>query len=136
MDKIITHLYSPGVCRFCDNIALRCYHLQLLPLTLRLIIVAERTMMFLRGDIDIVCIMHGVYLSTTTSTYYDVYQLLRSLTVILVDSSQFCDGHVIQQLLESVIRCSLTVLYTLDIISHYFYAVLDHCSQTRHTRRT
>ena len=55
-------------------------------------------MMFLRGDIDIVCIMHGVYFSTTTSTYYNIYQLLRLLTVTLVDSSQFCDGHVIQQL--------------------------------------
>jgi len=55
-------------------------------------------MMFLRGDIDIVCIMHGVYLSTTTCTYYDAYQLLRLLAVILVDSSQFCDGHDIQQL--------------------------------------
>ena len=53
-------------------------------------------------DIDIVCIMHGVYKSsttTTTSTYYGLYQLLRLLTVIiLVVSSQFCDGHDTQQL--------------------------------------
>jgi len=40
------------------------------------------------------------------------------------------------RLLESVVRCSLTVLYTLDMISHYFYAGLDHYSQIRHTRRT
>ena len=45
--------------------------------------------------------MHGVYQSTTTtttSTYYDLYQTLRLLTVVFVVSSQFCDGHDIQQL--------------------------------------
>ena len=46
--------------------------------------------------------MHGVYQSaatTLTSTYYNIYQLLRLLTVIiLVVSSQFCDGHDTQQL--------------------------------------
>jgi len=53
------------------------------------------------GDINIVCIMHGVYKSTattTTSTYCDLYQLLRLLTVVFVVSSQFCDGHDTQQL--------------------------------------
>jgi len=83
------------------NILDNNYISNLLPLTLHPLIVAERTMMFLRGDIDIVCIMHGVYqptATTTTSTYYDANQLLRLLTVILVDSSQFCDGHVIPQL--------------------------------------
>lgn len=58
-------------------------------------------MIFFGRDIDIVRIMHGVYQSTattTTSTYYGLYHLLRSLTVILVDSSQFCDGHDTQQL--------------------------------------
>jgi len=46
--------------------------------------------------------MHGVYQSATTttaSTYYDLYQPLHLLTVIIfVVSSQFCDGHDIQQL--------------------------------------
>jgi len=103
-------------------------------------------MIFFARDIDIVCIMHGVYQSTattTTSTYYGLYQLLRLLTVIFVVSSQFCDGHVIGLLsssvlplrsLESVVRCSVTVLYTLDLISRYFYAGLDRCSQIRHSR--
>jgi len=101
-------------------------------------------MIFLGRDIDIVCIMHGVYQSTATttmSTYYDLYQPLRLLTVILVDSSQFCDGHVILsssvlplRSLESVVRCSVTALYTLDMISWYFYAGLDRCSQIRHSR--
>jgi len=100
-------------------------------------------MIFFGRDIDIVCIMHGVYQSTattTTSTYYDLYHLLRLLTVILVDSSQFCDGHVIHSSSvlplcssESVVRCSSAVLYTLDLISRYFYAGLDRCSQIRHS---
>ena len=59
-------------------------------------------MIFFGRDIDIVCIMHGVYQSTattTTSTYYDLYQPLHLLTVIILDvSSQFCDGHDTQQL--------------------------------------
>jgi len=114
------------------NILDNTYTLNLLPLTLRHIIVAEWIMIwcFLRGDIDIVCIMHGVYQSTattTTSTYYDLYQPLRLLTVILVDTSQL-------RSLESVVRCSVTVLYTLDMISRYFYAGLDRCSHIRHSR--
>ena len=36
--------------------------------------------------------------------------------------------------LESVVRCSVTVLYTLDLISRYFYAGFDRCSQIRHSR--
>jgi len=51
-------------------------------------------MIFFGGDIDIVCIMHGVFSSTTTT----IYQLLCLLTVILIVSSQFCDGHDTQQL--------------------------------------
>jgi len=73
--------------------------------------------------------------------YYGLYQLLRLLTVIIiVVSSQFCDGHVILsssvlplRSLESVVRCSSAVLYTLDLISRYFYAGLDY-SQIRHSR--
>ena len=36
--------------------------------------------------------------------------------------------------LEPVVRCSVIVLYTLDMISRYFYAGLDQCSQIRHSR--
>jgi len=89
--------------------------------------------------------MHGVYQSSTTTTmsiYYGLYQLLRLLTVIFVVSCQFCDGHdtilcssvLPLSSLESVVRCSLTVLYTLVLISRYFYAGLDRCSQIRHSR--
>jgi len=101
-------------------------------------------MIFFGRDIDIVYIMHGVYQSTattTTSTDYNVNPLLRLLTVVLVVSPQFRDGHVILsssvlplRSLESVVRCSVTVLYTLDMISRYFYAGLDRCSQIRHSR--
>ena len=58
-------------------------------------------MMFFGRDIDIVCIMHGVYHAVNCYNYYvyyGLYQLLRLLTVIIVVSSQFCDGHDIQQL--------------------------------------
>ena len=66
--------------------------------------------------------MHGVHLSTTTSTYYDIYQLLRLLTVILVDSSQFCDGHVIQQLCAAF---TLVGISRQILISSVIYVGLD-----------
>ena len=143
LDKIITHHYSPGVCRFAlmllsSSVAtanVTSYHRCWM----------DYDMIFFGRDIDIVCIMHGVYQSaatTTTSAYYGLYQLLRLLTVIiLVVCCQFCDGHVISsssvlplRSLESVVRCSVTVLYTLDMISRYFSAGLDRCSQIRHSR--
>ena len=62
--------------------------LNLLPLTLRHHRCwTDYDMMFSSGDIDIVCIMHGVYQSTTTTTtsiYYGLYQRLRLLTVIII----------------------------------------------------
>ena len=88
-------------------------------------------MMFFGRDIDIVCIMHGVYHAVNCYNYYvyyGLYQLLRLLTVIII-----VDGHVILsssvlplRSLESVVRCSSAVLYTLDSISRYFYAGLDY----------
>ena len=65
LDKIITHHYSPGVCRFA---------LTLLSSSVATANVTDYDMIFFGRDIDIVCIMHGVYQSattTTTSTYYD-----------------------------------------------------------------
>jgi len=72
---------------FRANIALCCYHLQLLPLTLRLIIVAERTMIFFGGILTLYALCMG-YIS----------QLLQLLCYQLLYSPQFSDGHVIQQL--------------------------------------
>jgi len=75
--------------------------------------------------------MHGACLSTATFTNYYVtdYCTRRSVMDTIFSSSvlPLC-------LLESVVRYSLTVLYTLDMISRYFYAGLDYCSQIRHTR--
>ena len=76
--------------------------LNLLPLTLRRIIVAERTMMFSSGRYWH-CMHYAWGISVNCYNYY-VY-LLRSLpsatlltVIILVVSSQFCDGHDTQQL--------------------------------------
>ena len=70
-------------------------------------------------------------LPTTTSINCYVYLsiLLSSVMDTILSSSVLP-----LRSLESVVRCSLTVLYTLDMISRYFYAGLDHCSQIRHSR--
>jgi len=124
------------------NILDTTYILNLLPLTLRLIIVAERTTISFGGILTLYALCMGyIYqllrLPTTTSTNCYVYWLLySSILLSSVMDTLYSSSVLPLRLLESVVRCSLTVLYTLDMISHYFYAGLDHYSQTRHTRRT
>jgi len=77
------------------------------------------------GDIDIICVMHGVYLPTAMFTNYYVYQLLYS--PILFSS-------VLDTLLSSsvvLIRISRQ-MFTNSAI----YAALDYYSQIRHIRWT
>ena len=128
---------------FRANIALRRYHLQLLPLTLRLIIVAEWTMMFFGGILTLYALFMGY-----------IYQLLSLPTTVLTDSLQFCDGHDIQQLCAAftLVRISRQMLinsaiyvghdityFTPDLITILRFvtlAGLDHYSHIRHIRRT
>ena len=49
---------------------------------------------------------------------YDVYQLLRLLTVILVDSSQFCDGHGIQQLCAAFTLVGISRQMLINSVIH------------------
>jgi len=79
--------YSVGIRCFHADIALRRHHLQLLSLTLRFLIVAEQTMIF-TGEILTMYVISGfmgylpttMYLPTTISTNYHIYQLLCSKT--------------------------------------------------------
>jgi len=63
----------------------------------------------------------GIFLNYYVYNYYDIYQLLRLLTVILVDSSQFCDGHDIPQLLAA----STLVGISQMLINSVIYVGLD-----------
>ena len=71
--------------------------------------------------------------------YYGLYQLLRQLLYSSFLLSSVMDTILSSSVLplrslESVVRYSSAVLYTLDMISRYFYAGLDRCSQIRHSR--
>ena len=71
--------------------------------------------------------------------YYGLYQLLRQLLYSSFLLSSVMDtilssSELPLRSLESVVRCSVTVLYTFDMISRYFSAGLDRFSQIRHSR--
>jgi len=108
---------------FRANITLCRYHLQLLPPTLRRIIVVEWTMIWYSSGRYWHCMHYawGIFLNYYVYNYYDIYQLLRLLTVILVDSSQFCDGHDIPQLLAA----STLVGISQMLINSVIYVGLD-----------
>ena len=65
---------------------------------------------------------------------YNYYVTNYCTRLSLVMDTLYSSSVLPLRLLESVVRCSLTVLYTSDMISRYCYAGLDYYSQTRHTR--
>lgn len=128
----------------CLEFAVSCkHHLQLLPLTLRRIIVAEWTMIWYSSGgilltlyalcmgyisqlLQLLRLLRSLPTATSTNCYYN----RRFFSILWWTRSSVLP----LRSLESVVRGSSAVLYTLDLISRYFYAGLDRYSQIRHSR--